>query len=431
VTSHSRDDRMSLRAYCALLLAVFTVSAGYGIALPILPGLVEELAAASGPTSVARHIGALTGLYTFSLFLFAPLWGWLSDQHGRRMILLIGLSGFGSSLLAFGLVESLYALYAERFLSGFFAAAIVPVASAAASDYSSDRIERSRWLARLSMAGIAGFLLGPMLGGFAAPLMPTDAGLGSRLWPLAIVAALSFIGAAAVCCLAPDGVRPPSPPEEKYEVGSPGTLRHLLALGFLTALGLGVFEVGFTVRGTQELGIGPAGIALLFAECSLVMFAAQAVVFSPMLGPDLTRWLVAPLLAVMAVSLLLVSWTRNFASVAVLIGAVAVSAGVLSPALTYWISLGSGPRRGQALGRQSAVASLGQSVGSVAGAALISIGSQPGAPFVLTGTLIAIGAASAFRLAWTLAPAPQAEVAEPLVRPYTGSRAVAPMEIAE
>jgi hypothetical protein len=43
--------------------------------------------------------------------------------------------------------------------------------------------------------------------------------------------------------------------------------------------GIGVFEVGLALRGTQELGLTPYQIALMFTECSLIMFMMQAVVF--------------------------------------------------------------------------------------------------------------------------------------------------------
>ena len=63
----------------ALMLAVFTVSVGFGIALPLLPDLIERLLVGEvTPAQIARHTGLLTAVYTFSLFLFAPMWGRLS-----------------------------------------------------------------------------------------------------------------------------------------------------------------------------------------------------------------------------------------------------------------------------------------------------------------------------------------------------------------
>ena len=40
-------------------------------------------------------------------FLFAPLWGTVSDRWGRRPVLLMGLTGFAASVALFALVESL------------------------------------------------------------------------------------------------------------------------------------------------------------------------------------------------------------------------------------------------------------------------------------------------------------------------------------
>src|SRR5450756_1633375 len=85
-----------------LMLSVFTVSMGYGIILPLLPYLIERLLGAGADTAqVSRATGLLTGLYTLSLFLFAPVWGHLSDRYGRRRMLLIGLIGFSTTMLTF------------------------------------------------------------------------------------------------------------------------------------------------------------------------------------------------------------------------------------------------------------------------------------------------------------------------------------------
>jgi MFS family permease len=137
---------------------------------------------------VARATGLLTGLYTLSLFLFAPVWGWLSDRHGRRTILLIGLVGFSGTMFIFSFMENLPALYAERILSGMFAAAVTPVALAAIGDLASTDDAQGRRLTFISLAGISGFLLGPMLGVFisrgAGSLLPVVAAARSLALPL-------------------------------------------------------------------------------------------------------------------------------------------------------------------------------------------------------------------------------------------------------
>jgi MFS family permease len=151
----------------ALMLAVFTVSVGFGVVLPLLPYLIERLLGAGVTAAqVARHTGLLTAVYTLPLFLFAPLWGRLSDRRGPRGVLLVGLLGFGVTMLVFSMVEKLAAVYAERFLSGMFAAAVTPVAAAVVGSFTTTEQGRARRLAFISMAGITGFLLGPMLGVF-------------------------------------------------------------------------------------------------------------------------------------------------------------------------------------------------------------------------------------------------------------------------
>ena len=127
MTDGQRPGGVPATTMTALVLAVFTVSVGYGVVLPLLPDLVERLLADSvAPSQISRHTGLLTGASALALFLGAPAWGRLSDSHGRRNLLLIGLLGYGVATLAFSLAGSLRTIYIQRFLSGLFAAAITP-----------------------------------------------------------------------------------------------------------------------------------------------------------------------------------------------------------------------------------------------------------------------------------------------------------------
>ena len=406
----SRD--LPRAAMAALMLAVFTVSVGYGVVLPLLPYLIERLL---GPgvevAQVSRHTGVLTAVYTLALFLFAPMWGRLSDRRGPRGVLLVGLLGFGVTMLVFSFVESLAAVYAERFLSGMFAAAVTPVAAAAITDFATTEQRRARRLAFVSIAGGTGFLLGPMLGvfvtRFAADFFTLAMAAGSVAIPLAATALLAFLVASAVAFAVPNGEgRDRSQKANGASVDKTAWLvPKLLILTFIVSAGVGVFEVGLALRGKQELGLTPYQIGLMFSECSLVMFVVQAIVFSPWVKPDTTRWLLAPALAVLATGLFFVPWASSFTLMLVAIGAVAASAGILSPILTYWISAKAGRAQGWELGKQTAAASLGVTLGSAAGGLLFNIAALPGASFLLTAGLAVLGVLLSLGLPQLLVPA--------------------------
>ena len=382
-----------------LMASVFTVSMGFGIILPLLPYLIERLLGPAGDVSqVSRSTGLLTGLYMLSLFLFAPIWGHLSDRFGRRIVLLIGLIGFSATMVTFSIIENLYVVYVERFLSGMFAAAVTPVALAVIGDLATTESLRARRLTFVSIAGISGFLLGPMLGvslsRWAADVLPIANAAGSLAVPMVATAILAIIVAAAVM-LTVSATPSAGPAISKHEQYRPATIPwlvpRLLSLSFIVSAGIGVFEVGLALRGKQDLGLSQYQIAIMFTECSLVMLVVQAVVFSPWLKPETTRWFIAPAFAILSAGLFLVPRASDFTLMLAVVGAVAASAGVLSPILTYWISSKAGRAQGAELGKQTSAASLGAAIGSAAGGVLFDVAWLPNASFLLVTLLTATG----------------------------------------
>src|ERR1700753_4132009 len=72
------------------LIVIFTAigldAVGIGLVFPILPRLLADV---THTTHVATYIGVITTLYALMPFVFAPLLGVLSDNIGRRPVLLI------------------------------------------------------------------------------------------------------------------------------------------------------------------------------------------------------------------------------------------------------------------------------------------------------------------------------------------------------
>jgi MFS family permease len=389
---------VSSATMAALMLAVFIVSVGFGAVLPLLPYLLERLLGEGGSAvRVSRHTGLLTAVYTLSLFLFAPMWGRLSDRRGPRGILLVGLVGFGITMLVFSLVESLIAMYVERFISGVFAAAVTPVAAAVVGRFNTNEQGRARRLAFLSMSSMTAFLLGPMLGvlvtRFAGEFFTGAIPAGSVAIPLATTALLAFLVTCTVAFAVPKGERRhrSKKPAEASVEGRGWLVSKLLFLSFVVSAGVGVFEVGLALRGKQELGFSSLQIALMFAECSLVMLMMQALVFSPWFRPDMTRWLLTPALCVLTAGLILVPSASDFNWMLVVIASVAASAGILSPILTYWISAKAGSAQGWELGKQTAASSVGVTLGSAIGGLLFNSAALPAGAFALSAGLTLLG----------------------------------------
>ena len=148
----------------ALLLATFAVAVAYGFVLPVLPFLLEERAGSPDNADVARHAGLLTAVCVAALVIFPPLWRRLAGRSGRLSVMVFGLVGLGSSLALSTAMDGVYPLYLGRFLDGFFASAVTPVALARIGARTPDGARRARRLKRLSVAAVGGFLAGPMVG---------------------------------------------------------------------------------------------------------------------------------------------------------------------------------------------------------------------------------------------------------------------------
>src|SRR5437763_13412122 len=79
------------------LLTVFLVVVidllGFAIVLPLLPRIAETYLEGRSKAAAGLTIGLLFSSFSFMQFIFAPLWGRLSDRIGRRPVLLVGLAG--------------------------------------------------------------------------------------------------------------------------------------------------------------------------------------------------------------------------------------------------------------------------------------------------------------------------------------------------
>lgn len=145
-----------------LCLVLFLDAVGFGLILPVLPGLITELS--DLPNSQAAIIAGYL-LFTFALmqFFFAPILGALSDRFGRRPILLIALFGFSLDYFVMAAAPNLTWLFIARMISGVFGATYA-AANASIVDMSEPE-ERAKVFGWGGAAVGLGFVFGPAIGG--------------------------------------------------------------------------------------------------------------------------------------------------------------------------------------------------------------------------------------------------------------------------
>ena len=135
---------------------------GWGIILPVVPKLIGELI--QGDISEAATYGGWLGFaYAFTQFVFSPLVGNLSDQYGRRPIILLSLFGFSMDYLLLAFAPSIGWLFVGRVIAGLTGASI-STASAYIADVSTDE-NRTKNFGLIGAAFGLGFIIGPVLGG--------------------------------------------------------------------------------------------------------------------------------------------------------------------------------------------------------------------------------------------------------------------------
>ena len=155
---------------------------GWGIIIPVVPKLIEELINAD-ISEAAKYGGWLSFAYAFTQFVFSPIVGNLSDKFGRRPIILISLFGFAVDYIFLALAPNIWFLFIGRIIAGITGASIT-TASAYIADVSNDD-DRAKNFGLIGAAFGIGFIIGPVLGGVLGHY-------GSRV-PFYAAAVLCFI----------------------------------------------------------------------------------------------------------------------------------------------------------------------------------------------------------------------------------------------
>ncbi len=167
------------------LLPIFAVqmivTIGFGALLPVLPLYIEEQGI--DPSG----LGVIVAAWAVAKLIFEPIFGWWADRHDRRVQMVAGLLLLSVVSVLPAFFTAFAAFVVLRFLAGFAAAAYDPAARGMVVD-ATDPDERGEAFGFYGAFQIAGFVVGPAIGGIGSTIM------GGYTFPFFFTGVLSLVG---------------------------------------------------------------------------------------------------------------------------------------------------------------------------------------------------------------------------------------------
>lgn len=349
------------RALATIFLTISLDLLGFGMILPLLPFYAQDFGAS--PFAV----GVLFASFSLSQLVFSPILGRLSDQRGRRPVLLITLAGSVAANLLFATAGSFLVLLLARTASGV-AAANYGIAQAYIADVTSPE-NRSRGMGLVGVAFGLGFVLGPALGGLLGLWGHVAVALGA-----AALAALNLVLAAVWL---PESLPAENRARARSWLGLEAVTqlrRAPLALGlmvlfFSVTFCFALMEATLALFCQARLDFGHLETTWLFVFIGVVLVLVQGGLVGPLVRRFGERRLIPTGIAMMASGLLLLAGTPPRPLFIVTATALlAVGAGLHNPPSFGLLSrLTPADSQGGILGVSRSFGALARVVGPVAG----------------------------------------------------------------
>ncbi|MGE0872397.1 MAG: MFS transporter [Kofleriaceae bacterium] len=368
-----------------IFLIVLVDVLGFTIVIPLLAFYAQEFGASD---LVATSI---VSVYAACSLISTPIIGRLSDQYGRRRLLLISQSGTCMGFLLLGSATSLWMVFAGRILDGLTAGNL-SIAQAYISDHTKPE-NRAKAFGVIGIAFGIGFVFGPVLGG----VLLADHG---HEMPFHVAAGLSALSIVCTYALLPRELPPRGATADAGPAGRrPGAfdistyaeyfrrpgLGAIYLQFFLFTFAFSLLTSGFALFAEGKFGWGKKEVGYFFAYVGALGVILQGGLLGRLVKKFGERSLTRAGFASLLIAYPLLSISTHLGMLAIAATFASFGNGVLRPALTSRIT--------QAVGRHEQGVALGLS-GSLSSIAMIL---SP----VTGGTMLEMD----WLLAWTLIPA--------------------------
>ena len=341
-----------------LLLVVVIDLIGFGIIIPLLPFYAETYGAS--PQKVTML------MVTFSIFQFiaAPIWGYLSDKYGRRIIIWVTLAGSIIAYILLAYSQTLYGLFFARAFAGFMAGNI-STAQAYIADIT-DKNNRAKAMGLFGAAFGIGFILGPAIGGVLAGSDPKNPNV--FLPPIA-AASLSFIALVLALFLLKDNRSLIKNNKNKrilslIEAIKIPNLRQLILLSFIVTLVFASMESTFSLWSERTFNWGAEQNGYIFAFAGICGVVVQGFLISPLVKRFGEAFLCITGIIFVSIGMLSVAISYLNYHAYISMSLIAFGLGFFLPTIsTLIVNIVTEDRRGWVLGVNQSVSSLSRIIG--------------------------------------------------------------------
>ncbi|HZW17023.1 MAG TPA: TCR/Tet family MFS transporter [Brevundimonas sp.] len=273
----------SLRHQRAALAFIFVTAVldivAMGIIIPVLPGLIEDFVGSNARAGVIN--GVFVALWAGMQFVCSPIIGSLSDQYGRRPVILISCAGLSIDYVLMAVAPDLWWLALGRIIAGITSSSFTTIYAYMADITAPEKRARAYGLIGAAFSG--GFVLGPVLGGFLGEF-------GPRV-PFWFAAGLSGVAFLYGLLVLPESLAPEKRMKFSWGRANPvGALillrRHtelsgLAVVNFLLYFAHHVFSAVFVLYAALRYGWGPVEVGLLLALVGVLDMIVQGVLVGP------------------------------------------------------------------------------------------------------------------------------------------------------
>ena len=344
--------------------------------IPLLPFYAQSMGASD------FTVGLLLSSYALCQLVAGPILGKLSDQYGRKPLLILSQLGTLAGFLLLAASRTLWLVFVARIIDGITAGNL-SLAQAYISDVSLPE-KRAQSFGIIGIAFGLGFTIGPGISGELARI--------SYQAPILAACALSFTSILCTTFLLPS--KPPHPeglaeeavvpPVERVSIFKPGLyfaylkrpgLASLMMQFLCFAFSFSTFFAGFALFAQKRLHYGPTGVGHVLLAIGILGIIMQGRVLGLLIKRFGEARIATAGFLCSASGAAALSLAVNTASTIATTGGLSLGSGMVRPAVTSLITRKAGRHeQGLILGITQSLQSIAQIVSPPIATGLIGLG---------------------------------------------------------